>query len=249
MKFQNESNARQTEPDTATAPSAHGRWYADACAASFAFELIGERWSMHVMRELMLGARRFSDIRAALPGISAKVLTERLTRLEELGVLIRRKLPPPAASQVYELTEWGYMAEPFMQELGRWSVRSPLHDPTLPLTSVSAMLSLRTMLDPAKAAGLAARVGFDFGADRFIVELAHGKLAIRRAEDLAGADALFRAPVAGAILPLFYGKRDPDEVAATTGLSIHGDRDAALRFAAVFSLPPKIAPPDDTAMR
>lgn len=238
MKFQNESSARQGT----AGPPAHGRWYEDACAASFAFELIGERWSLHVMRELMLGPRRFSDLRAALPGISAKVLTERLARLEELGVLTRRKLLPPAAVQVYELTEWGYMAEPVMQELGRWSVRSPLHDPTLPLTSVSAMLSLRTMLDPMKAAALEARIGFDFAGDRFLAQLAGGALTIRRADDLAEVQAIFRAPAPGAILPLFYGKRDPVEVAATTGLTIEGDRELALRFAGIFALPPKIAP-------
>ncbi|QNE05042.1 winged helix-turn-helix transcriptional regulator [Croceicoccus marinus] len=238
MKFPNKSSAGEGSGG----PPAHGRWYRDACAASFALELIGERWSMHVMRELMLGPRRFSDIRAALPGISAKVLTDRLTRLEELGVLARHMLPPPAASRVYGLTEWGYMAEPLMQELGRWSVRSPLHDPALPLTAVSAMLSLRTMIDPQRAAGLAARIGFALGDDRFMAELAEGSLAIRRADDLTGAQAIFRAAEAGAILPLFYGKRDPDEVAAATGLGIEGDRDLALRFAGIFALPPKIAP-------
>ena len=194
------------------------------------------------MRELMLGGRRFSDIRAALPGISAKVLTERLTRLEDLGVLTRRRLPPPAASQIYELTEWGYLAEPVMQELGRWSVRSPLHDHTLPLTPVSAMLSLRTMIDPERARGLTTQIGFELGDDRFLADLDEGTLDIRREEDLAAADAIFRAPTAGAILPLFYGKRDPDEVMNATGLQIEGDRDTAMRFADIFRLPAKIAP-------
>ncbi|GGD77561.1 winged helix-turn-helix transcriptional regulator [Croceicoccus mobilis] len=239
MKFQKESNPVSGDGGKARI-EAHGRWYPDACAASFALELMGERWSMHVMRELMLGPRRFSDIRAALPGISAKVLTERLARLEELGVLIRRKLPPPAAAQVYELTPWGLEAEDVMQALGRWSVRSPLHDPTLPLTAVSAMLSLRTMIDPASAGGRNAVIGFEFGEDRFVARLADGDLTIARAEDLAEAQAVFRADTAGAMLPLFYGKRDADEVTAMTGLEIIGDRAAALRFAALFSLPPKI---------
>ena len=84
-------------------------------------ELVGERWALLVVRELMFGARRFSDLRANLPGISAKVLTERLAGLEEAGVLNRRKLPPPVSAQVYELTEWGYRAEPLVQELGRWA--------------------------------------------------------------------------------------------------------------------------------
>ena len=115
MKLQNKTILSQ---------EAHGRWYEDACAAAFAMELIGERWSLLIVRELMLGPRRFSDIRAELPGLSAKVLTERLARMEEIGVLVRRKLPPPAATQVFELTEWGYGLEEVMQVLGRWSVRS-----------------------------------------------------------------------------------------------------------------------------
>src|SRR5215218_1412210 len=98
--------------------SDHGKWYGDACGTAFAMELVGERWSMLIIRELMLGGRRFGDLRGSLPGISAKVLTERLAGLEEAGVLTRRKLPPPAAAQVYELTPWGYLAEPAIQELG-----------------------------------------------------------------------------------------------------------------------------------
>ena len=118
-------------------------------------ELVGERWSLLIVRELMLGARRFSDIRASLPGISAKVLTERLTSLEEAGVLVRRQLPPPGKAQVYELTEWGYAAEPLIQELGRWAAQSSAHDPTLPLSPVSLMLSMRTMVQHNRLAQFA----------------------------------------------------------------------------------------------
>ena len=103
------------------------------------------------MRELMLGPKRFSDLRADLPGISANVLTQRLEGLEAAGVLVRRKLPPPASAQVYELTPWGYESEPIFQALGRWAARSPAHDPTLPLSAVSLLLSFRTMFDPARA--------------------------------------------------------------------------------------------------
>ena len=108
------------------------RQYDQACSVAAALDRVGERWSMLIVRELMLGGRRFSDLRASLPGISAKVLTERLAGLERAGVLVKRKLPPPAATQVYELTEWGYLAEPAIQELGRWAARSPEHNPQLP---------------------------------------------------------------------------------------------------------------------
>src|SRR5919205_2844126 len=123
------------------------RSYEDACGAAHALDLVGERWALLVMRELMLGPKRFSDLRADLPGISASVLTQRLEGLEAAGVLVRRKLPPPAGTQVYELTEWGYESEPIFQALGRWAARSPLHDPTLPFSAASFCLSLRTMLD------------------------------------------------------------------------------------------------------
>src|ERR671917_2501717 len=87
------------------------RSYEDACGAAHALDLVGERWALLVMRELMLGPKRFSDLRADLPGISANVLTQRLEGLEASGILARRKLPPPASAQVYELTPWGYESE------------------------------------------------------------------------------------------------------------------------------------------
>ena len=83
MKLQKETESQEK----------HGKWYQDACGTAFAMELIGERWSLLIVRELMLGGRRFSDLRASLPGISAKVLTERLASLEQAGVLVRRNPP------------------------------------------------------------------------------------------------------------------------------------------------------------
>ena len=137
-------------------------------ATAHALDLVGERWALLVMRELIFGPKRFSDLRAGLPGISANVLTQRLEGLEQSGIVVRRRLPPPAAAQVYELTEWGYESEPIFQVLGRWAARSPSHDPTLPFGSNSLLLSLRTMLDPARAEGFAARIGFHLGAETFV---------------------------------------------------------------------------------
>ena len=201
-------------------------------------ELVGERWSLLVIRELMLGARRFSDLRASLPGISAKVLTERLTSLEEAGVLVKRKLPPPAAVQVYELTEWGLQAEPAIQELGRWAARSPRHDPTLPLTPVSFMLSLRTMIDHAAAPSLDLAVGFTVSGESFLAELANGSMPVRRAEAGEG-QVRFEAPVPLPLLRVFYGKQPLEEAERSGQVAISGDRELARRFVALFSLPPK----------
>lgn len=218
----------------------HGKWYDDACGTAFAMELVGERWALLVVRELMLGARRFSDLRASLPGISAKVLTERLAGLEEAGVLARRKLPPPVSAQVYELTEWGYRAEPLVQELGRWAAMSSRHDPTLPLSPVSLMLSMRTMFDPARAAGMQATIGFDIGGETFVARMADGALPIERA-DPGVAEAVFRAPGAPVLAGLLYGGVGADELERDAGLVIEGDRDLALAYADIFELPAPIA--------
>lgn len=234
MKLQKETM------ESAKAERAHGVWYDDACGTAFALELIGERWSLLIVRELMLGARRFSDLRASLPGISAKVLTDRLEGLEAAGVLLRRKLPPPAAVQVYELTEWGYLAEPAIQELGRWAARSPAHDPRLPLSPVSLMLSLRTMIDHEAARAVTATIAFDIGGERFLARLAGGELAITRAADGDPApDFTVATPVALPFLRVVYGKQPLGEVMAEGELAVTGDRDLAERVFALFALPPK----------
>jgi DNA-binding HxlR family transcriptional regulator len=230
MKLQKETK----EPET------HGKWYRDACGTAFAMELIGERWSLLIVRELMLGGRRFSDLRASLPGISAKVLTERLASLETAGVLTRRKLPPPAATQVYELTEWGYLAEPAIQELGRWAARSHEHNPQLPLSPVSFMLSLRTMIDHAAAGKLNAAVGFTVGGESFLAELRDGRMPVRRLEQAGGADLWFEAEAPLPLLRVFYGKQPLDE-AVRAGVKLTGDKALARRFVALFSLPEKVA--------
>src|SRR3954462_3582723 len=166
------------------------RTYEDACGAAHALDLVGERWALLVMRELMLGPKRFRDLRASLPGISANVLTQRLDGLEAAGVLVRRKLPPPASVQVYELTEWGYESEPIFQALGRWAARSPAHDPTLPFSTVSLMLLLRTMLDPGRARGLDVRIGSRLGEEMLHGHLAEGRIEIGRGP-IDAADVVF----------------------------------------------------------
>lgn len=216
----------------------HGKWYGDACGTAFAMELIGERWSMLIIRELMLGGRRFSDLRASLAGISAKVLTERLTSLEAAGVLAKRKLPPPAAAQVYELTEWGYLAEPAIQELGRWAARSPAHNPQLPLSPVAFMLSLRTMMDRQAAHELDLSVGFTVSGESFLAELRNGRMPVRRAEEGEG-EVTFAAEAPLPLLRVFYGKQ-PLEEAEQSGVMITGDRALAQRFVGLFALPPKV---------
>ena len=217
------------------------RRYEDACGAAHALDLLGERWALLVVRELMLGPKRFSDLRADLPGISANVLTQRLEGLEAAGVLVRKKLPPPASAQVYELTPWGYESEPIFQALGRWAARSPEHDPSLPLSAVSLFLSFKTMLDPARARGIDARIGFRIGAETFLVRLMEGRVEVGR-DGPEQTDLVFTG-TAPAIAAAVYGGAPLDALEAAGALSIEGDRALAARFVTLFPLPSKVERP------
>src|SRR5918997_2481085 len=197
MKLEKITDGSETRPR---------RHYEDACAAAHALDLVGERWALLVMRELMLGPKRFSDLRESLPGISANVLTQRLEGLEAAGVLVRKKLPPPASAQVYELTEWGYESEPIFQALGRWAARSPAHDPTLPLSVASLLLSLRTMLDPERAEGIEARVGLRLGDETFLCRLGGGGIEIAPGP-LDGAEAVLAGTVASVAGAIYGGRK------------------------------------------
>lgn len=214
------------------------RRYEDACGAAHALDLVGERWALLVMRELMLGPKRFNDLKADLPGISANVLTQRLEGLEAAGVLVKRRLPPPASAQVYELTPWGYESEPIFQVLGRWAARSPAHDPSLPLSAVSLLLSFRTMFDAERAEGLEASIGLRLGRESFIVRIAGGDIEAERGA-AESADVIFTG-AAPAVAAAVYGGVAIDVLEGDGALKVEGDRGLAKRFTGLFVLPPKV---------
>ncbi|MFH5923934.1 winged helix-turn-helix transcriptional regulator [Roseomonas xinghualingensis] len=225
------------EKITNNSESQRRRWYDDACGAAHGLDLLGERWSLLVMRELMFGPKRFGDLRAGLPGISANILTQRLEGLEAAGVLLRRRLPPPASTQVYELTEWGRESEAIFQALGRWAVRSPMHDPSLPFSAASLMLSFRTMLDAERAQGIEARIGFRLGREEFRAELKAGRIEIT-AGPAEGADATFTGEPRS-IAAAVYGGQRLEALEEAGALSIEGDHALARWFTSLFPLPSK----------
>lgn len=227
MKLQNNTLAAESRPS-----GPHGRWYEDACGTAFGLELLGERWSLLIVRELMFGPRRFSDIRTHLPGISARVLTERLAGLEAHGIVRRTSVTDPVPAQLYGLSEWGQAAEPIIIALGRWAAASPLHDPTLPLSPVSFILSLKTMLDIEAAQDMRLTAAFRIGTARFVTRLAEGSLLARRGE-AADSDLTFIASAAPALAGVFYGGQ-PSEGA---GVTISGDPERARAFIGLFNLP------------
>jgi DNA-binding HxlR family transcriptional regulator len=223
------------------------RSYDDACAAAHALDLVGERWSLLVMRELLLGPKRFSDLRTSLPGISANVLTQRLEDLETLGVVERRKLPPPASAWVYGLTEWGQESEELFKVIGRWGARSPHHDPRLPVSVSSIVMSMRTMFAPARAGNLKGTIGFRFGHEEFMAKLANGAFDIRRGE-VRDADVTVdgdQMSWAGVL----YGGVPLKTMEKAGKLKVSGDRALLERILTLFPLPPKAEPPRDTKER
>jgi DNA-binding HxlR family transcriptional regulator len=216
------------------------RTYDDACAAAHALDLVGERWALLVVRELLLGPKRFTDLRAGIPKASPNVLAQRLRELERAGVVRRRKLPPPAASRVYELTEWGEELEPVIVRLGRWGARSPSKPCDAELGVDSLILSFRTMFDPCAADSLKASYELRLGEDRFRAEVADGRFEVAR----GGAerpDATIETD-AGTLAALVYDGRPLEEALRSGDVEIEGDESVIERFLTLFPLP-ELAPP------
>ncbi len=211
------------------------RTYDDGCAAAHALDLVGERWALLVVRELLLGPKRFTDLRAGLPGASPNVLSQRLRELERVGVVRRRKLPPPAASRVYELTEWGVDLEPVIIQLGRWGVRSPSKPADAELGVDSLILSFRTMFDPRAAEGLTASYELRLGEDVFRAEVADGRFGIERGS-AEQPDATIEAD-ADTLTALVYGGRGFTEALGSGAIEIEGDEGAVESFLSLFPLP------------
>lgn len=152
------------------------RSYGQACPVAHALDMIGERWALLVVRELRLGPRRYVDLQAALPGLGPSVLADRLRGLERVGVLRRRTLPAPAASRVYELTEWGAELEPVFVALTRWSMRSPVVPLEGVLTADSVMLGLRTFFDRGTAPPWTATYQVRLERDSYLLKVVRGRL-------------------------------------------------------------------------
>src|SRR5215216_1971754 len=208
----------------ATRPTPKRRTYDDGCAAAHALDLVGERWALLVVRELLLGPKRFTDLRAGLPHASPNVLSERLRGLEEVGIVRRRRLPPPAASKIYELTAWGEELEPVIIRLGRWGARSPSKPADAPLGVDSLILSLRTMFDPGAAGALEASYELILGEDRFSAEVSRGDFEVVR----GGAerpDAIVEAD-SNSLAGLIYGGLSLSEALRSGEVKIEGDEAA-----------------------
>ena len=151
------------------------RQYGDGCAIAIALDHVGERWALLIVRELLLGPKRFTDLQDGLPNAGPKVLAQRLRELDSAGIVRRRTLPPPAASQVYELTEWGAQLDPIVVALGHWGALVPERSAD-PVSADSAMIRLRSLFSPQPKRPWTATYEMRLGRYRFTTRVADGQL-------------------------------------------------------------------------
>ena len=216
------------------------RSYQDPCGIARALDRVGERWALLVVRELLLGPKRFTDLRLGLPTASPNVLSQRLQELEGAGVIQRRQLPPPAGATVYELTDWGRDPEPVILGLARWGSRaSPV--PRGPLSVDALMIALQTTFDAQAAGGLQARIELRLGAERYCAVVSRKQLQLSRGP-CAGYDAALTTDAPG-LRQLTFGKRDLTQARRARDVQVEGDEALAARFLTLFPRPAPVAPP------
>jgi DNA-binding HxlR family transcriptional regulator len=198
----------------------------DGCGIAHASDLLGQRWALLVVRELLLGPKRFTDLRAGIPDISPNVLGQRLRELEESGIVRRRRLAPPAAVQVYELTEWGRELEPAILSLGRWASRSPSFPVGAEMGPDSLVLALKSAFDPGKAEGLEASYELRLGKEEvpFRIEISGDRFEARRGEG-DDADATISA-YPNAIAGVVFGGRTLGKAVEAGEVEVVGSRQA-----------------------
>jgi len=225
------------------------RSYGEACRFAHALDLVGERWALLVVRELLLGPKRFTDLRRSLPHVSPNILAERLRELEGAGVVLHRKLPPPLATQVYELTEWGAELEPVVTQLGAWGARSPVPPEHREIGADSIVLALRSLFDAEAAGDLEAEYELRIGEERFHVAIAGGELSLDRGP-AGGATATIGVDDPGTMAAILTDELPLSDALAVGTVQIEGPKKAARRFLALFRMPePCPASRQDVARR
>jgi DNA-binding HxlR family transcriptional regulator/putative sterol carrier protein len=211
------------------------RIYGQYCGIAYALELVGERWALLVVRDLILGPKRFTDLRRGLPRIPSNVLSARLKELEEAGIVRRRLLPRPATSVVYELTEHGRELEDIVLRLGLWGAKSlgePRPEDTVNVDSL--LLALRATFRPEAARGL--RASYELRLGEIVLHARVDKGALEVAEGpLAGADLALETDLT--LRSLMSGELSPAEAIKSGKVRLAGKPDLLERFVEVFHIP------------
>ncbi|MCK5502901.1 MAG: transcriptional regulator [Tritonibacter mobilis] len=203
--------------------------YDEGCLAAHALNLIGDRWALLVVRELMFTPKRFQMIRAGLPGITASVLTGRLTQLEEIGVVLHF-----SRLGVYSLSGQGRGLLPVLESLCRWALMMPGHDPSRFISPSALMISMGVNLIHERAAGRCLTAGFDFTDEAFEMRLDGAALETRF---VIPPQAPFVITGTGnTMAAAVYGARPLPDLVAANMVSVSGDMEAAQEFLALFQL-------------
>jgi DNA-binding HxlR family transcriptional regulator len=216
-------------------PMVTKRSYHDACGMARALDVVGERWALHVVRELLLGPKRFTDLRTGLPEISTRVLTERLEELTAAAVITRHRLAPPAGSWVYELTDWGHELGVVVDQIGRWGARSPFGDPDATMSADALALSMRNMFRPENAAGVHGTYQVRVGENHYTVAVDDGVIDVRRGD--IGTPLFILSGSVDAIAELIYLGGDVGAAAANGSVVIDGDPADVAAYTRLFGLP------------
>jgi DNA-binding HxlR family transcriptional regulator len=211
------------------------RSYSDPCGVARALDLIGERWALLVVRDLVLGPKRFTDLRAGLPHIGPDVLSQRLRELEQAGLVVRETLAPPAASRVYRLTTRGAALEPVILELGRWGSQAPFPAAHGELRPDSLALALKTTFSPAAAGSLELTVALVLDWQPFHVRVAGGQLTLARGA--AEHPELTITASTSVLTRVLWHGRPLDDAVRTEEIAVTGPRRDAKRFLRAFVIP------------
>jgi DNA-binding HxlR family transcriptional regulator len=211
------------------------RTYGDRCGVARALDIVGERWALLVVRELLLGPKRFTDLRAGLPHVGPDILAQRLRELEQSGIVRRGELPPPAASRIYELTERGRALEPVVLALGRFGSVAPFPPGEAQFGVDAVVIALKSLFAPRGADGRAASYELRLGEQRFRLDVADGRIEVERGAAPAPDATIETDP--GTLAAVLWHGRDLDEARRAGDVTIEGDRRAVTRFLALFPLP------------
>jgi len=231
-------------------PTPNTRAYGQFCGLARALEIVGERWSLLIVRDLVLGAKRYDELQAGLPKIPPSILSARLNELEATGVLRRRVRAELEAGLVYELTQYGSELDHILLDMGLWGARS-LHQPGPDdvFTLDSAILSLYTTFRPDAAEGVQINYEIRYD-DRMIVHALVEDGAVKVGEGrFAGADLVLKAASGVALLNVMSGDVSAADAIRTGKLSIEGDLADLELFARLFHVPAAPEPPSGIVVR
>lgn len=212
------------------------RKYEDACGIARSLDVIGERWALLVVRELVFGPKRFTDLRAGLRGISQNVLSQRLRDLEATGIVRRIVLGPPASTKAYELTALGMALEPVLVAMSRWGALTPV-EPGLEMSNDAFALALKSLFAPAgtEPRTFSGRVRVKLVRDAFDLEVQADRIDIVRA---TGADPALVIDGAESVLrAVIFHRRALDDAIERGDLRVDGDQAKAAGFLQRFALP------------